>query len=243
MLGTIPLKKGNYMPKLIDLTGSVYGRLKVISRAKLDKLKPYWKCICECGNEFITSGLNLRCGDTQSCGCLRKDILTDDLIGKRFGKLIVINKLDQKGSSNRLLWLCDCDCGNKHIAASQHLKLYQVKSCGCLSIKSNELLLDEAKNRFFSNIEKTDGCWNWKGCNIREYGMMFYEKRIKAHRFSYMIHKGEIEKGKYVCHTCDNPSCVNPEHLYAGTPKQNNDDKIRRGRFKPRGKLQPPKML
>jgi hypothetical protein len=61
---------------------------------------------------------------------------------------------------------------------------------------------------------------------------MFFKKMIKAHRFSYIIYKGAIEKGKFICHTCDNPLCVNPEHLYQGTALQNKRDAIARNRTK-----------
>jgi hypothetical protein len=89
--------------------------------------------------------------------------------------------------------------------------------------------------RFWKNVHICpDGCWRWTGSNHRGYGQFRSHFRegpnLLAHQYSYMIHKGNYEKGLYICHTCDNPSCVNPDHLYAGTHSQNMQDMHRRGR-------------
>lgn len=59
---------------------------------------------------------------------------------------------------------------------------------------------------------------------------MVDRKNLKAHRFSYEYHVGKIPSGMLVCHTCDNPSCVNPKHLFIGTWKDNVQDMIKKGR-------------
>lgn len=65
-------------------------------------------------------------------------------------------------------------------------------------------------------------------------------KKISAHRASYLVHKGEVGNGLFICHTCDVVSCVNPDHLYAGTPKENSQDSVRRGRRdRPAGEKNP----
>jgi HNH endonuclease len=82
--------------------------------------------------------------------------------------------------------------------------------------------------------EPNSGCWLWIGNLFVSGGYGDFKengKRIRAHVYSYKIHKGEIPSGKFVLHTCDMPCCVNPDHLYAGTPKQNTDDCIERNRF------------
>ncbi len=228
------------MPSVIDLSGEIFGRLRVIERSENNKQnKTTWKCQCQCGNEVIVSRNELRSGDTNSCGCLRKDMRRIDISGQKFGKLMVLEIAESRGKSTCEFWKCKCDCGNEHICSSQHLRLGQVKSCGCWFEKSDEVLLEEAKERFFSNIEKTSSCWVWKGVQIKGYGVIFFKKSIKAHRFSFLIHHGELKNEMLICHKCDNPICVNPDHLYQGTPKDNHNDMVKRGRFKPRGKSQP----
>lgn len=95
--------------------------------------------------------------------------------------------------------------------------------------------------RFWKNVNK-DGaynkrlksnCWEWTGAKVYKYGSMsIYNRSVRAHRYSWEIRFGKIPKGKYVCHHCDNPSCVNPDHLYLGTPQDNMTDKVERGRHR-----------
>jgi hypothetical protein len=86
--------------------------------------------------------------------------------------------------------------------------------------------------RFWNKVDKTSSCWVWTGCKREGYGRFRLNGKIRcAHRLSWeMHHKKEIPNGLCVCHTCDNPSCVNPDHLWLGTKKQNNKDKQSKGR-------------
>lgn len=90
------------------------------------------------------------------------------------------------------------------------------------------------KQRFYRYIE-TDpntGCWEFIGTrNKRGYGVFTFEnKKVPAHRFSYQIHVGNIPEGRLVLHKCDNPPCVNPEHLFIGTQFDNMRDMVQKGR-------------
>lgn len=93
------------------------------------------------------------------------------------------------------------------------------------------------KERFFNRIQKSlyNDCWLWIGNKNRQgYGIFFDDsgKEVRAHRYSYFIEYGHLDKTKYVCHTCDNPSCVNPKHLWEGTAKDNNEDCRNKNRAK-----------
>lgn len=96
---------------------------------------------------------------------------------------------------------------------------------------------------YFTNnylINEITKCWEWqKGTNKRGYGQFWIAdlKRMKgSHVFSYEHYKGEINANLLVCHTCDNPKCVNPDHLFLGTHQDNTNDMIAKGRATKRAK-------
>ena len=91
--------------------------------------------------------------------------------------------------------------------------------------------------RFFAQVQKTDSCWIWVGGKDKNgYGSFKGEHEgvlhDRAHRYSYHYHKGLIGKGMYVCHACDTPKCVNPDHLFLGTARDNAIDRSMKGRYR-----------
>ncbi len=89
-----------------------------------------------------------------------------------------------------------------------------------------------ALSRFWQQVCKTESCWLWTGhTKSRGKGLIWVDgKPVYASRFSYQQFVGEIPKGMYVCHSCDNPVCVNPDHLFVGTQDDNMKDMKLKGR-------------
>ncbi len=96
--------------------------------------------------------------------------------------------------------------------------------------KSNQLI-----KRFYSNVIKTPTCWEYNGHKNKDgYNTMILvenkqRKYVTVHRVSAFLHGMDIE-GRCVCHTCDNPGCVNPDHLFTGSNSDNMADKVAKGR-------------
>lgn len=85
---------------------------------------------------------------------------------------------------------------------------------------------------FWVKVKKSDGCWNWAASLSKAGYGMFRIDRVThyAHRISYELSFGEIPDGMVICHRCDNRRCLNPEHLFVATQKENMLDKMQKGR-------------
>ena len=135
-----------------DLIGFKQGILTVIDFAYEKNGYKYWLCQCECGNKKAINVRALRRCITKSCGCLQKKISSEgnkqDLIGKRFGKLVVIDNVESKYRKKH--WLCKCDCGNQTIVSTSGLKSGHTQSCGCYQdeVASNTHFIDLTGKRF-----------------------------------------------------------------------------------------------
>lgn len=90
----------------------------------------------------------------------------------------------------------------------------------------------EVVRRFWSKVRKTRGCWRWVGTVHKRGRGQFWDgsRMTVAARFSYELLVGEIPPGLYVCHHCDNPLCVRPDHLFVGTQNDNMKDMAAKGR-------------
>lgn len=124
--------------KATDETGNVYGRLTVVRRGENQGLHASWRCECECGNETLVRGSDLRKGSSRSCGCLRQEVAREqgrerviDETGNRYGRLTVLRRgPDQDKAAT---WTCRCDCGNECTTTGTRLRGGSTKSCGCLT--------------------------------------------------------------------------------------------------------------
>jgi hypothetical protein len=141
------------LSKFIDLIGQRFEKLVVIERLENDKNgKTRWVCKCDCGKETVVIGRNLINNRTRSCGCGKDNVskkLRKDLIGKRFGKLLVISP--SHSVDGKWWWDCLCDCGQIIKARGYSLTSGQTQSCGCLR---DEITTNRNKNNRWTDRKK-----------------------------------------------------------------------------------------
>lgn len=134
LTGTVLKRKNNNLQCDCSLIGKRFGNL-VIKSVNRKKSVIYCTCKCDCGNVSIVQYNNLKSGHTSSCGCLLKNEEYNHILGKRFGKLIVLKELDVKDDPyGHRHFLCRCDCGNEVEVLGHNLLGNQTTSCGCKKI-------------------------------------------------------------------------------------------------------------
>lgn len=109
--------------------GDKIGSLTILEEIEMGQ----YKCLCDCGREFITTGKILSVGDATTCGCgiNRINHTFVDETGNKYGKLTVLGLVDFD-KNRQALWKCKCDCGNERITTGNSLRKGRVISCGCL---------------------------------------------------------------------------------------------------------------
>lgn len=155
------------------LLGNTYGRLTVVEMLynHNNTHSTYCKCQCSCGNIVAVRPSALTSGNTSSCGCIH----SPSLLGKKFGKLRVIQEVERR--NHQRWWKCKCDCGAEIEVTSYQLTSGHTKSCGCLrseKVSSNEMLIGEylSKNKILFQREKTfNDC---KGAGNKKLRFDFY---------------------------------------------------------------------
>ena len=120
---------------------------------------------------------------------------------------------------------------NAYVRRVGIVKEYPCSTCKKPCLRSPRGIFCSLFCRFFSYVDKTDSCWQWTGkLDPNGYGKMHIRGRSTqsngAHRISYELFKGTLEEGKFICHTCDIRSCVNPDHLWQGSPVEKVTDMV-----------------
>jgi len=148
------------------LEGQKFERLTVIKRVEkpvhITKKRVFYLCGCDCGNEKIVSASDLLTKHTVSCGCKQRENIIahasqmfNDLTGQRFGRLVVIERVNNPKKKRGTFWLCKCDCGNQKTINAISLKKGVTKSCGCYNREITSLPYGEAaKNTIYRNYKR-----------------------------------------------------------------------------------------
>lgn len=205
------------MGKFIDITGQKFGKLTVIKKSEKNKRGYWvWLCRCDCGREIKATAGNLKSGNVKSSGCS----LVIDLIGKEFGRLRVIKRVERPKSikGTGAYWQCVCKCGRITVVSSRNLITGTCKSCGCLKIETIKKMAS-TRNR----IEKGKSAFNILYHN--------YKKDAKKRKLEFNIDKEffkEItQKNCFYCGSIperiSKPNSDNGNYIYNGIDRVNND--------------------
>lgn len=142
--------KTNHNRMFEDLSGRTFGRLTVIKRVedyvkKSGEKKVQWLCKCSCGNEILVTSHALKCGNTKSCGCYKRDMTRkrcfQDLTGRVFGHLKVLSFDHMEGKHS--IYKCLCDCGTICFVSGNHLRRHHTTSCGHICS-----IMEDAVNKY-----------------------------------------------------------------------------------------------
>lgn len=128
-----------------SLLGQKFQKLTVLKSIGVENERRYWLCQCSCGKKRVASTYQLTSGEVYDCGHTWNEVI--DLVGNRYGRLTVVEKISSFGASR---WKCKCDCGNYKEVYGNHLKNGNVQSCGCLAkeLTSERSLEDITGQRF-----------------------------------------------------------------------------------------------
>ncbi|MDD4089693.1 MAG: hypothetical protein PHP29_08385 [Tissierellia bacterium] len=209
--------------RIINLINKRFGKLVVVgfdeksykedlvkkNNKEINKTYPKWLCKCDCGNDnTIVMGINLKNGNTQSCGCLADKSL--QLTGLKFGRLTIIERdyiKEQEVKNSRAYWKCECECGNTISTTSNKLVSGHTQSCGCLR-KENV-----SKSLTKKAIIENGSFGEWVNRNISEDFIDLYWSKTNTVSPYEIASMGNIFKVNIICDICGDEYAVCPNHF------------------------------
>jgi hypothetical protein len=199
-----------------DLTGLKFYKLYVmhVSHYNREKKEYFWRCLCDCGKEIVVNGSVLKTNRIKSCGCIKKEIFCQvdlkTIIGKRYGRLIVLENIGViKG---RRFFKCLCDCGKTSNVSYAYLRRGNTKSCGCLK---KETTIKALKERRLPDFE----------AGFNKVFASYREKNARRRNLSFELTKEEFRKLiKDVCYYCGGEPLKSEQgYLYNGLDRVDNN--------------------
>jgi hypothetical protein len=228
------LREHDRKPCVADaMVGKTFALLTVLAVVGRDSQhRALIRCKCACGRETTKMYYEVRSGGTRSCGCLVRN------------NLVLASAAYAKVRKRRVTKSCP-HCGeqfaiNQYALARGHGKFCSI-SCATAARRERTQSPEILGKKFWACVEKNGPvqahavhlgpCWQWTGTRNRGgYGVLSHgrHEKLMAHRASWLLHNGPPRE--LVLHRCDNPSCVNPSHLFEGSHADNIHDMVAKGR-------------
>ncbi len=187
------------MRRVIDLSGLRFGMLVVNGRAGYDPSgKTTWLCRCDCGQSATATGLNLKSGNTKSCGCLKSRRQAKDITGRKFGRLTARDLVSTaRGIS---IWRCVCECGGITELTYGRLTSGHTKSCGCLQSENSSALASK-------NLAGR------KGPEHPRWDPSISDAERSAYRSTSSWRSSVLTRDKFVCAACHSEDARCAHHI------------------------------